>query len=279
MNKSVSQSRVATTRRNVVRGAAWSVPVVAVAATAPAFAASTCASPKLYSLDWGSTSYSRVNDNATYATLTSGGTTIYVHFAAAFRGLGAGDGDFNGQARNLSVPSGTASSGQNTLRDPVILNLGGLGAGEKGVRLQQVSPRGYDNRQDVTVSFRTTSSPTSSLVDVQGLSFYIVDIDNFASPYAYDDRVALTSAQAYDQARDTTIRGTGTAVDPWRNSASGNQDENAAGARVRIDFPDDNGSRVSNFTLTYWTNTSASATNTGQYHRIYMSDFSLKTCP
>lgn len=30
----------ATTRRNIVRGAAWTVPVIAVAATAPAFAAS-----------------------------------------------------------------------------------------------------------------------------------------------------------------------------------------------------------------------------------------------
>ena len=34
---------VSPSRRSVVRGAAWSVPVVAVAATAPAFAASPCA--------------------------------------------------------------------------------------------------------------------------------------------------------------------------------------------------------------------------------------------
>lgn len=282
VNQGVSQSRVSATRRNVVRGAAWSVPVIAVAATAPAYAASTCASPRLYSLDWGSTSYTHTG-NTSYARVPSsptGSADIYVHFSAVFQGNGRGDGNVPGssptETRNLSVPPGTGNA---SLQDPVITNLGGLGAGERGVRLQQISPRGYDNRQDVTVSFRTTSSPTSSLVNVQGLSFYIVDIDNYPSPYAYSDRVALSSTQAYNQGRDTTISGSGTTTDPWYNTDGGNQDENASGARVRISFPDDNASRISTFTLTYWTNTSASATNTGQYHRIYMSDFSLKTCP
>ena len=144
--------------------------------------------------------------------------------------------------------------------------------------MQQISPQGYDNRQDVTVTFRAGTATNSALVNVQGLSFYIVDIDNLAYP-AYADRVALSAIVAYSQTLDLTITGTGTTSDPWFNLATGNQSENAAGARVRIDFPDDNLSRISTFTLSYWTNTGATGNNTGQYHRIYMSDFALKTCP
>ena len=270
---------MATTRRTLMRGAAWTVPVVAVAATAPAYAASTCASPKVYSLIWGTTGYVHTGNTA-YATLTlTGGTTIYAHFSASFLGNGQGDGSVPGsnpvETRNLSVPP---ASGNSTLQDPVITNLGGLGTNKRGVRMQQISPQGYANRQEVTVTFRSGTSTTSSVVNVQGLSFYIVDIDNLGTP-AYADRVALSSTVAYSQSRDATITGTGTSGDPWLNSATGNQNENAAGARVMINFPDDNASRISSFTLSYWTNTGATGTNTGQYHRIYMSDFSFKTCP
>ncbi|WP_224278122.1 hypothetical protein [Nocardioides lacusdianchii] len=268
-------------RRNLVRGAAWSVPVVAVATAAPAFAASTCASPRSFLLNWGSVTYNH-SGNTSYATVPSSpaGQTIYVHFSTVFRGRGRGDGNIPGsspsETRNLSVPPGSGNNG--TLQDPVITNLGGLGSGERGVRLQQISPQGYNNRQDLTVTFRSSPSPSSALVAVQGLSFSIVDIDNLASP-AYADRVALSSTVSFDQTKDDDIRGSGTVNDPWFNADSGNQNENAAGARVKIDFPDDNLSRISTFTLSYWTNTGASGNNTGQYHRIYLSDFSLKTCP
>lgn len=268
------------TRRTVVRNVAWTVPVVTAAAAAPAFAASTCASPKLYRLNWGDAGYSHTTADVAYAPITSsnGGATIYAHFSTIFQGNGEGDGTFNGQARNLSVPSGTAIQGQDTTRDPLITNLGGLGSGERGIRFQQRSPQGYDNRQDITVTFRSGTAANSSVVNVQGLSFYIVDIDNLASP-AYADRVALISAVAFDQTRDTTITGAGTVLSPWLNSAAGNQSENASGARVQINFPDDNLSRISTFKMAYWTNTGATGSNTGQYHRIYLSDFSLKTCP
>jgi hypothetical protein len=44
----------APSRRTLVRGAAWSVPVVAVAATAPAYAASTCAGQPSYTMNLAS---------------------------------------------------------------------------------------------------------------------------------------------------------------------------------------------------------------------------------
>ena len=259
--------------------------MVAAAATAPAYAASTCANPRLYTLDWGATAtaYSHPNatPNSSVATCLSsnGGTPIYAHFETVFRGVGAGDGTLpSGEARNLSVPSATA--GADTNRDPAITNLGGLGAGERGVRLQQTSVAGYTNRQDLTVTFRSGAAATSPIVDIQALTFSVVDIDNLATP-AYSDRVAVTSTAAYGQTRDTNIIGAGTSVaetsatvGPWRNSAAGNQNENAAGARVRVSWTDDNSTRMSQFTLSYWTNA-----GTGQYHRIYLSDFAFRVCP
>ena len=102
-------AHVSTTRRTLVRGAAWTVPVVAAFATAPAYAASTCASPKTYTLDWGTTPYNHTG-NTSYATLVSGGTTIYAHFSTTFRGNGKGDGNIpnSTETRNLSVPRGPA---------------------------------------------------------------------------------------------------------------------------------------------------------------------------
>ena len=52
----MTNTQLRPTRRTLVRGAAWSVPVVSIAAAAPAFAASCDTQP--YLLDWGVTSFS-----------------------------------------------------------------------------------------------------------------------------------------------------------------------------------------------------------------------------
>ena len=287
-NVNATRRGIQPTRRSVVRGAAWSMPVVAVAATAPAYAASTCANPRLYRLDWGTSTYSHTTADASVATVlsTNGGPTVYAHFATIFRGNGRGDGNVPGsnpvESRNLSVPPGT---GTGTTQDPVITSLGGLGAGERGMRLQQTSPQGYANRQDVTVTFRSGAAADSSPVNIQNLSVYIVDIDALTTN-PYSDRVALSSASAYTATRDAAIVGAGstagegsTGTGPWRNSTTGNQPENEAGARVQLTWDDDYAARMSSFGLAYWTNTGATGNNAGQYHRIYLSDFTFKVCP
>lgn len=275
---------MAATRRTVVRGAAWSVPVVAVATTAPAYAASPCETLYSYRLDWGTSAYSHptttANNSVATITSTNGGPDIFAVFATTFLGSGAGDGNLpSGEARNLSVPGNTA--GGDATRDPAITNLGGTGAGERGLRLQETSVAGKANRQEVKVEFRSGSA-TGPLISVRGLSFYIVDIDAITtSPYS--DRVVLTPtvpATATNQVKDTNVIGNGTdvaesstTVGPWRNSqANSNVPENQAGARVQVNYPDSAAAQFSSFTLSYWTNT-----GTGQYHRIFLTDFILKS--
>lgn len=60
-------AELAPSRRTLVRGAAWSVPVVAVAATAPAYAASSCAGQPAYSMNLAS----RVGSDGTTLGITS----------------------------------------------------------------------------------------------------------------------------------------------------------------------------------------------------------------
>jgi hypothetical protein len=260
--------------------------VVTAATTAPAFAASPCETLYSYRLNWLNAASNYVHaagaPNQASATIasTNGGPTIYASFATQFFGAGVGDGNINdaanGESRNLSVPSGTA--GSNATRDPAITNLGGIGGTNgtaRGVRLQEASPAGYANRQELTVTFRSGSA-TGPVINVRGLSFYIVDIDAITtSPYS--DRVVLSPTVApANQTRDSAIVGDGTyvaessnAVGPWRNStANNNQPENQSGARVQVNYPSTTAAQFSSFKVTYWTNT-----GTGQYHRIYLSDF------
>lgn len=278
----MSDSLIKPTRRTLVRGAAWSVPVVSMATAAPAFAASPCATAYAYFLNWGSTTYSHPNVTPSVGTATiassNGGPTIYAVFSTVFSGSGAGDGTLpSGEARNLSVP--TATAGGDATRDPAITNLGGLGADEKGLRLQETSPAGSTNRQTLTVSFRTGSA-TGPLVNVRGLSFSIVDIDAITT-FPYSDRVVLSpTVPVTSQAKDTNIRGNGqdvaetdNNVGPWRSSQTNtNVGENTAGARVAISYPNTVADQFTSFNLAYWTNT-----GTGQYHRIFLSDFNFKS--
>lgn len=278
MTETTDRGALTVPRRTLAGGIAWSVPAVAAAQAAPAFAASC--NVHNYLLNWGSTSYSHPNatPNQGVATITSttGGPTVYVVLAAAFNGSAAGDGTLpSGEARNLSVPSATA--GSDATRDPAITNLGGLGVGERGVRLQQTSAPGRNNRQTVTVTFRTGSAG-GPLVAVRNLAFHIVDIDAITtSPYS--DRVELVpNVASTSQTRDANVigrgideAGTNNSTGPWRNTQNNtNVSENSAGARVRVNYPDSVAGAISQFDVTYWTNTGGA-----QYHRIYLSDFSF----
>ena len=252
-------------RRAVVRGSAWTAPLLVVSTAAPAFAASTCNTTYSYRLNWGTTEFTRTSATSASARIVSstvGGPDIYAVFAVQTFGNNAPDA-----TRNLTVPSAAGADAQ---LDPAITNLGGLGAGERGVRLQnQTSGAGRANRQQLTVTFRRGST-AGTIVNAKTLSFWVTDIDAITtSPYA--DRVELSGT--FNQARDANIRGNGTNVaesnnnvGPWRNSNTNNNlGENSAGARVQVTYTTD----VTAFTLAYW---NASSPGT-QYHRIFLSDF------
>ena len=258
-------SRPTPSRRAVVRGGAWTAPLIVVSTAAPAFAASTCKTSYSYRLNWGTTVFTRTSATSASARIvsTNGGPDIYAVFAVSTFGNNTPDA-----TRNLTVPGGTA--GSDAQLDPAITNIGGIGAGERGVRLQNAtSGQGRGNRQELTVTFRKTSV-NGPAVSTTGLNFWITDIDAITtSPYA--DRVELTGT--YNQARDNAIRGNGlnvaesnNNVGPWRNSdTNNNQGENTSGARVQITYT----ASTSSFTLAYWNNAAPGT----QYHRIFLTDF------
>ncbi len=71
-----AHASLSTTRRTVVRGAAWSVPVLAVAATAPAYAASPCpATTLVWSTLGNGNVFSSTTVGAVTVTLTLSGVT------------------------------------------------------------------------------------------------------------------------------------------------------------------------------------------------------------
>lgn len=105
----------APTRRAIVRGAAWSVPVVAVAATAPAYAASSCAGQPAFSMN--------------LATKTGGdGTTLGVTSVATGVNLGSwnlstNDSAFplNGWLELENVPRATSETNPSRYQDVTLM--------------------------------------------------------------------------------------------------------------------------------------------------------------
>ena len=229
-------------RRSVVRGVAWSVPVVSMVATVPAYAASCGSTNYAYTLDWNTASIrTSTSGNAVTATvLTSGpagSSPIGVSFRSTTTGTVTRDSD------NLTVSSET--------------NVGGLGG--KALNISHSAPitANYANRQTIAISFDR---------DVTGLDFYITDIDsNDSSNSDWWDRVSLSGS--YGQTRDSKIRGTGSTTDPWYyDDDDTNIANNATGARVRVTY---SGTIAANTTITfeYWT------TQSGGNQRIFLTDF------
>lgn len=282
-------------RRTLMAGAAWSVPVVAAAGAAPAYATSICSTLYDYNLAWGSASapYTTVTPGvATYARLTSvqpGGDTIYVHFNTVATAANAID-----TTRNLTL----SDAGNGTTQDPTVTNLGATG--QRGIRLQHNNVRQSGlgtadvNAQTLRVSFRSGTSASSPLVYVRNVSFYITDIDALANGgNNYSDRVSLLpSPTTAEQVRDTnvtanvsgggtalvTVSGTGTDTDPWRlvnggtNTTSNNNiSETSAGTRVRVTYENTSARVMRELTLKYW-----SGVTTTIYHRVYLTNFTFK---
>lgn len=270
-----TSSRMQPTRRTLVRSAAWSVPVVAAATAAPAFAAS-CARQN-FTMNWQPTNFSRAgyrSGTGTAPGTVAGSVAVSVSLASnSFSGdvlTNTGGNNLPDQTRNLTIP---ANTGNSTTADPVVTSLGGR-AGERGVMFNHASSAvGRGNRQEVTITF---SRP------VRALNFFITDIDSLASP-AYSDRVELVgrnSAGAVVTFSPTPdgVTGTGLQGDPWQRAASGNVSENSAGAQVRVDFTKSTPSvatDVKTLVLTYWNNSGGT-----QYHRIFLGNmgFSAAGC-
>lgn len=241
----MTTTQVRPSRRALVHGAAWSVPVVTVAAAAPAFAASPCVTDQDLTLDWGTTTYAKNNENLGTASVTGGAgvTPVTVSFASAKNGTGVR------AASNLTVTSQT--------------NVGGQGTGQKALELfhSQPSTTGRANRQDVTITFDRP---------VTGLSFTISDIDSLDSngnDNDYVDYVELTGV--YSAQKAAGLLGAGTVADPWRMQNTNNSiDTTSSAGNVRVTYS----GPVTSITLSFY---NGAHNNAKGQHAIYLNDFTF----
>ena len=243
---------VRPSRRSVVRGAAWSVPVVSAAVSAPAFAASPCETTYSYRLDWGTTPYTKTGEDgqAVVAPPVAGPASLTVNFISTVSNATT----VKRPATNLSVPT--------------TLNPGGIGANERALRIEHASAitAGRANRQMIAISFTRP---------VTGLTFTITDVDssnsaaNGQTRNGWWDQVELSGVRNATLASGLT--GSGTQAAPWKMvSNNTNAGTNDPAGNVTVTYPGE----VSSITLTYWSDTA------GGNQAIALSDFvfSAKGC-
>jgi hypothetical protein len=254
-------SHAMPSRRNVVRSAAWAVPVVAASVGAPAFAASCGSTTYAYRLNWvtGTASYTRViTGTGANRTMTgtatvsgpAGSTPVTVTFVNTVVGTD------NRDSTNLTVPN--------------VTDIGNLGAAERGLRL-------YNNN---VTSGRDASRQVTRVIfsrPVTNLRFTITDIDSTAGQW-YDQLELSGTRTGTSTARDGQennppygagpfLLGSGTAADPWRmhRDDHGADETNDDDGNLAVAY---SGS-VPEFEMTYW-----SSSGSGEQY-IFLSDFTF----
>lgn len=256
------------TRRTVTRAAVWTVPVVAVATTAPAFASSGCNQRNGQVLDWDGVGviYTRTSATAARAALDPDGAgsapTLTLDVAASYTG-------------NMQPGSENGDTSQTMTIAPAV---GGLGV--SGLSLMQsttsASPNntnkqavGYGDRGSYTFTF---SRPVSNL------DFTITDIDSTTADFR-DAMVLSAGYSVVSQAGGIALTTSRDAPLEWFQAASDNVAvDNTSGSagnlRVRFAGP------ISTFTITYWNIQANYDPNIDTDQRVYVSDmtFDYKPC-
>ncbi len=253
---------VRPTRRTLVRGAAWSVPVVALAAAAPAFAASPCDPLTNRTLDWdgANTTYSRAADRRS-------ATAIYdPDLAGPIPSLTMNlTTAYNGNTR----PGTEAGSTANSLA--IQAQVGGLGV--SGMALEQsttsATGQGRADRGAYTLTF---SRPVSNL------QFTVTDIDSLAGDF-WD---VLEPSAGYS----VVSRGSNVASD--FNGPGGTQRFYSVNNNTLVDNTTGSGGNVtlryagpiSSVTLTYWNGYNGTFANTVDTDQVvYLSDMTFDYDP
>lgn len=242
----MSEQAAGPTRRTLVRGAAWSVPVVAIATAAPAFAASPCSDLYNYRLVWGTTPYSK--GTATATSTTSSATipapagavsSLAVSFTAARVGT------TTLATTNLDLVAGSS-------------NTGGLGQQAIAMRNATTALTRDLGRQEMTITF---GRPVRNLV----LTITDIDID-----LTYNDQVDL-SVVPTSVKRPATVVGDGSptgstaTTGPFRNTTAGNLLPESGAGNVELTYA----GPLSSVTIRYWNSGLA-----GQ-QAIYITDLKM----
>lgn len=250
----MSETLVRPTRRTIMRSAAWGVPVVSLAAAAPAFALTCVGAAQGFSLNWTSNTYTvdktlPVHVGKGIATGPVGSPSIEVTFRSSVFGTTTRAGD------NLTVLTEN--------------NIGGLGI-NRGLQLRHTNFNGgFNNREVVQISFDRA---------ISGLSFTMTDIDSVAN--GFYDRVSLDGTRSftvtprntnsnYVHGNGLNVAETSDSVGPWRQR---NGDSSLAldsnQGNVTVTYP---GTIAKNtpITLDYW------SSNAGTNQQVFFGNFTF----
>lgn len=205
-------------RRNVVRTATWTVPVVAASTAVPAYAASPCATSHGWRLDWGAsgTTYSRgqvvngVQTGTAVVTGPAGTSPLTVTFRSVMSGSMRRDAD------NLELSS-------NLTETPPVGNVGGLGLGP-GLNVSHAAPipSGQRNAQEISISFDR---------QVSGLAFTITDVDAQFGDWV--DQVELSGSRT---GTGPALQGNGTPDSPWMATTYGNAGNSSGSRNIAVTY-------------------------------------------
>ena len=239
---------------------------MAVAAAAPAYAASPCNSPTPATMDWAlPRQYKQGNGNQTRDR--GYGYTRNSSSSAAYL---TQDPDGTGPLLPLGLTI-TVAYGTNTqaAADQLVVsstNVGGTGA--PGLTLHQ-TPR------DVAQTSSTFEDRNKSVVTfafsrvVDQLTFTMTDIDSTAGDFRDAVGIAGASISSLSIANSSQVRGTGTVADPFQvvptNSAVDNEFGNSGNVTVTL-------RNFSTFELHYW-NTQPSGSGGDQ--KVFLTNFDL----
>jgi hypothetical protein len=250
------------TRRTVTRAVAWTVPVVAASAAAPAYAASPCDQRLGQVLDWDGarTTFTRTSNTAATAALDPDGAgpvpVLTLGVAATYTG---------------NMKAGYENSGGQTNPNfRIAPRVGGLG--RSGISLWQATtsstPQGLDDLGTYTFTF---SRP------VTNLQFTITDIDSQDTDFL--DLLRVTGAYTVVSKSPgvvTTYDGQNREYfyqNSWTNP-SDNVDGNGGNLTLRFAGP------LTQFSIAYSNYARSFNNNLDQDQAIYVSDltFDYKPC-
>ena len=233
-------------RRTVVRTAAWTVPVIAASAQAPAFAASC---NQLYQgVLSPESNYTYVRPRYAYAdiALTSPGGTVHLDINSVFT-------TYTPRPTNLTVlaplPNGTYSTGG--------IPQAGI---EFGNAMDGSQANNIANNQTITFTFSRT---------VYNLVFTLTDFDNSAN---HRDVASISGpAFTYTFPGSSQVNGSGTDADPFRvGGGTVNYDNQLDGTgNVRIAMGSSTVG-VNSFSIKYW-NTKNTATGNNVTQSIFLT--------
>lgn len=264
-----SGSNLNTSRRTLVRGAAWSVPVVAVAAAAPSYAASLCS----------------LRSNPASTLSTTNGTPGFTRNSAISAVWRTSDPD--GTAARYS--SNTITIAVTKTSDDLLLgfqnndslNLTARTANTiSGITLNQraasaTALRGPGRRSQTTFTFARPA---------YNLTFAIADITKSSTDNAqgvpqtvnFWDAVSVISTSSYTATKGADVTGTGSDADPFTaRQGSGNADDNG-GSNVALVFT----SPVTSLTINYWSaDKVANASDAGAGQGITVQNMTMQLRP